>query len=61
MAKAKSGRHRIFNGKQYFKYRIIASKREAQKLVKELRESGRHFVRLVAEDNPWAVYCLEKT
>ncbi len=59
MAKA-SGRHKVIGGKRFFRYRVGLSHDAAKKMAKDLRETGRYFVRIQRHEGDWAVYCRDK-
>ncbi len=55
-----AGRHKVIGGKRFWRYRVDLSHDEAIRLGKELRATGRYFVRIQRHEGKWAVYCLEK-
>ncbi len=58
MAKPQSGRHKIIDGKEFFRYRVGLTKQEADSMAVDLKE--RYFVRVLPHKDKWAVYCREK-
>ncbi len=58
MARKGTGRHKIIDGKEFFRYRVGLTKREADSMSEDLQE--RYFVRVLPHKGKWAVYCREK-
>ncbi len=56
---AVTGRHKIIDGKRFFKFKIFPTKAAANRKAKELRDSGRYLVRVQADDGQWAIFCFE--
>ncbi len=55
-----AGRHKVIDGKEFFRYRVRLTKDEADSLGRKLKQEGRYFVRVLPHAGMWAVYCREK-
>lgn len=53
-----AGRHKVIDGKRFFRYRVGLTKREADNMSDDLQE--RYLVRVLPHKGKWAVYCREK-
>ncbi|KKM25408.1 hypothetical protein LCGC14_1595210 [marine sediment metagenome] len=53
-----AGRHKVIDGKRFFRYRVGLTKREADSMSDDLQE--RYLVRVLPHKGKWAVYCREK-
>lgn len=60
MGRKSTGRHKIIDGKRFFRYRVGLTKREADSLGRSLKKEGRYFVRVLPHEGMWAVYCRDK-
>ncbi len=55
-----TGRHKMIGGEKFWRYRVGLTEAAAKSLGKELRKTGRYYVRVQMHEGKYAVYCRER-